>query len=156
MPDYELVVAKGGPKLTKGAINPNAPKGKDGKPITGSFLDIRREGQVLVQGFTMEKLAYFLGQGSTGVGRVVKDKTGLTGEYSFGLNWAPSLGAGSATMGGIPAPQPASTVSGSTAQDDSAPSIFVALQEQLGLKLQPGTATIDAVVVDHVERPTEN
>jgi uncharacterized protein (TIGR03435 family) len=67
----------------------------------------------------------------------VVDKTGLTGKYSFTLTYSPEQADPSGP-------------------DDAAPSIFAALQEQLGLKLQPGTEPADVVVVDHVERPTQN
>jgi uncharacterized protein (TIGR03435 family) len=149
VPDYELVVAKGGPKLKEGgAPDPNGPKDRDGKPIAGSFLMMRKVGQATAQGFGMEQLANFLGQGPMGVGRMVKDKTGLTGKYSFTLNWTPDT-LGSGAMDGLKLAQPAAT-------DESGPSIFTALREQLGLKLQPGTGTIDVVVVEHVERPSQD
>jgi uncharacterized protein (TIGR03435 family) len=76
----------------------------------------------------------------------VEDKTGLTGKYNITLTWSPGSGTGSGSINGIVTPPP-------TPDDDSAPSIFTALQEQLGLKLQRRTGTVDAVVVDHVERP---
>jgi uncharacterized protein (TIGR03435 family) len=149
MPDYELATAKGGVKLKEGEPNPDAPKDGNGKPIAGSYLLMRKMGQVQAQAFSMEQLANFLGQSPMGLGRMVKDKTGLTGKYSFTLNWAPDPSLGSGTMGGLSMAPQATT-------DDGGPSIFTALEEQLGLKLQPGTGTIDLVVVEHVERPTEN
>jgi uncharacterized protein (TIGR03435 family) len=147
VPDYELVVAKGGPKFKESdAPDPNGPKDKDGKPIAGSYLMMKKMGQVTAQAIGMESFAGFLGQGPMGVGRMVADKTGLPGKYSFSLNWSMDSSMGSATYDGIKLAQP-------VASDDSGPSIFTALQEQLGLKMQPGTGTIDTVVVDHVERP---
>ncbi len=67
---------------------------------------------------------------SANVGRVVVDRTGLTGSYDFELQW-----------------------SRDPAADASAPSIFTALQDQLGLKLEPARGPVDVLVVDHVERP---
>lgn len=64
-------------------------------------------------------------------GRPVVDRTGLTGRYDFTLTWSPDA-------------EP----------DSDAPSIFTALQEQLGLKLEPATGPVDVLVVDSVERPT--
>jgi uncharacterized protein (TIGR03435 family) len=142
VPDYELVIAKGGPRLNEGDINPNGPKDMNGKPIAGSSMGMHGIGNVQAQATSMEQLANFLALPLVGVGRVVKDKTGLTGQYNFALNFAPVLGS---------APRPATDAA---PLDDSAPSIFVALPQQLGLKLQPGTGTIDVLVIDHVERPT--
>lgn len=68
------------------------------------------------------------------VGRVVVDKTGLEGNYDFTLEWAPD---------------------GADASD-TRPSIFTALEEQLGLKLVPAKGPVDVIVVDHIERPTAN
>lgn len=68
--------------------------------------------------------------------RTVIDKTGLTGSYDFTLRWSPE--------------------DGSNAQTDSAPSIFTALQEQLGLKLQSAKGPVETLVVDHAEMPSEN
>jgi uncharacterized protein (TIGR03435 family) len=146
--DYELVVAKGGPKLKEGGNpDPNGPKDKDGKPLAGSFLMMRKSGQVEAQGLGMESLANFLGQGALGIGRMVKDQTGLAGKYTFTLNWSQDPGMGGGTMDGV-LKAPAANA------DENLPSIFTALQEQLGLKLQPGTGTINTVVVEHVERPS--
>jgi uncharacterized protein (TIGR03435 family) len=74
----------------------------------------------------------------------VADKTGLTGKYSFTLNFTPTQGVGPA--GGT----------ADAAASDPAPTIFQALEDQLGLKLQRGTVPIDTVVVDHVEKPAAN
>jgi uncharacterized protein (TIGR03435 family) len=64
--------------------------------------------------------------------RIVVDRTNLTGGYQIDLEWSPDQ----------------------TATDK--PSIFTAVQEQLGLKLESTRATVDVLVVDHVERPTED
>jgi uncharacterized protein (TIGR03435 family) len=144
VPDYELVAAKGGPKLKEsGDANPNGPKDRDGKPIAGSFLTMGN-GKMTAQGIGMPGLANFLGQPMIGVGRVVVDKTGLTGKYNFTLNFSPPQGFKFGPNAGAPPPP---------GQEDEGASIFTALQEDLGLKLQPGTTTIDTVVVEHVDRP---
>jgi uncharacterized protein (TIGR03435 family) len=145
VPDYELVVAKGGPKFKEGDGNsPDAPMGPDGKPRAGSFMTFRI-GQIRAQAQSMQALANSLA--NMGVEHRVVDKTGLTGKYNFTLNLSPEQGVGPAPMGGS---------TDASAPDDAAPSIFTALQEQLGLKLRPGTEPADVVVVDHVERPTKD
>jgi uncharacterized protein (TIGR03435 family) len=105
---------------------------------------MRRPGELVAQGCGIEQFANVLGQSEMGVGRMVKDKTGLTGKYSFTLNWAPDHPQ---LSGGMVPPE---------SGDDSGPSIFTAVEGQLGLKLQPGTEIIDTVVVDRLERPTQN
>jgi uncharacterized protein (TIGR03435 family) len=65
--------------------------------------------------------------------RTVIDKTGLKGEFDFNLEWAPDQ-----------------------AGDSRGPSIFAALQEQLGLKLQGRKGPAEIIVIDHIERPTAN
>ncbi len=72
---------------------------------------------------------------SDDVSRIVVDKTGLTGRYDIHLRWTPSDQQETA---------------------DSGPSIFTALEEQLGLKLVSAKGPVDVIVVDHIERPTEN
>ena len=86
-------------------------------------------GRLTATRYSMSELAFSL---SGTVDRMVIDKTGLTGEYDFELTWAPDN------------------------QPDAGPSIFTALQEQLGLKLQTARAPIDVVVIDHLERPSAN
>jgi uncharacterized protein (TIGR03435 family) len=68
--------------------------------------------------------------------RPVFDKTGLTGYYDFTLNWSPLNIASDAVASG--------------------PSIFTALEEQLGLKLQPRKAPVDFLIIDQAERPEQN
>jgi uncharacterized protein (TIGR03435 family) len=79
---------------------------------------------------TMEQLVQILSNGA--VDRPVVDKTGLTGIYDYKLEYS--------------APSP----------DPRGPSIFVAVQEQLGLRLEPQITPIDILVIDHVEKPSEN
>ena len=88
-------------------------------------------------GMMMANLAQSLGGLA---GRLVNDRTGLEGFYAFTLNFsAPRLG---------PSPDPAPV--------DDAPEIFTALQEQLGLKLQPEKTMVPVFVIDQIERPSEN
>lgn len=115
----------------------------------GGYLIMSGAGKVTAQQFTMTQLANFLGQSPVGLGRMVKDKTGLTGKYNFTMTFQMAQGFGPGPPGG-PAPAAAT---GADAEDPQ-PSIFTAVQDNLGLKLQPGTGTIDTVVVEHVERPS--
>jgi len=78
------------------------------------------------------------------VGRTVVDRTGLTGRYDIDLNWTPDQAIQRTLTGAPPLP----------GIDPNGPSIFTALQEQLGLKLEPTTAPVDVLVIDHVEPPT--
>jgi len=75
-----------------------------------------------------------------GVGRIVVDKTGLPGYYDFTLNFSPEA----PPAPGAPAGPP---------PDSSAPSLFTAIQEQLGLKLEPGREPIQVLVIDRAQRP---
>jgi len=144
VPVYELVVAKGGPKLKDAATDSSGhiEKGEDGKPLAGFIQPL--EDKTIAQGYSMKALADFLSQPFwSGLGRPVLDKTGLTGTYDFTFDWSPQL------MRSLPGEKsiPASA--------EEAGPIFTALKE-VGLKLQPATGPIDIVVIDHVEHPTAN
>ena len=98
-------------------------------------------------GITMARLAELL---SGRVGRTVVDRTGLAGLYEFDLSYAPNpgdAGAGGPLPPGVPAPP---------AIDPNAPSIFTALQEQLGLKLDSTRGPVEVTVIDRIERPAED
>jgi hypothetical protein len=75
-------------------------------------------------------------------GRPVLNQTGLTGHYDFTLQWTLDQTFRRAEAGNEPAAQP----------DPSGPSLFTALQQQLGLKLEPGKGPVQVLVIDHVER----
>ena len=78
----------------------------------------------------MPRLAEIL---SEQVGEFVADRTGLSGEYDFTLEWAPIL-----------------------EDSTAAPSLFTALNEQVGLKLEVAKSPVEVIVIDRVERPTED
>jgi uncharacterized protein (TIGR03435 family) len=82
------------------------------------------------------------------MGKEVIDKTGFTGRFALHLEFAMDD-----ALAGIPNPVGPSS---QPADVNDRPSIRTALQEQLGLKLQPSTGPVDVFVIDHVERPTEN
>jgi len=87
----------------------------------------------------MAVLANMLSAPITNLGRPVVDRTSLAGEFDFDL----------ATTFAPASPNAATA-------DNAPPSVFVALQEQLGLKLEPTKATVKVLVVDSAEHPTEN
>jgi uncharacterized protein (TIGR03435 family) len=78
------------------------------------------------------------------VGRPVLDRTGLTGRWDVKLDYVPAFVVGpNADQAPVP-----------NASPDSGPYMFLALRDQLGLKLESSKAPVDVVVIDHVERPT--
>ena len=98
------------------------------------------------------------------LGSTVVDKTGLTGKYDCTLSFAPERGRG--PMGGMPPPPPPASEGPSSAASSSgdagsstpaaAPSIFTAVREQLGLKLQAKKEPVDVIVIDHIQQPSPN
>jgi len=126
MPVYALVVAKGGPKLKEAP-----PDGQGAFRVGGGFTAAEME----ATGATMAQLANQFSN-INGVDRPVLDKTGLTGKYEFKLTWS----------AGLNAPR----------NDSEAPSAYTALQDQLGLRLEPQRAPIEVLVVDNAEKPSEN
>ncbi|HEX3942052.1 MAG TPA: TIGR03435 family protein [Acidobacteriaceae bacterium] len=137
LPVYALVIAKGGSKLKEGAAGdaadpPPVPVGT--KDVPGLML-MRKRGKIQAWHSPVSNLLSFL---SPELGRSVVDQTGLTGNYNFALQWTPEMQNGAA------------------AAEDSGPSLFTALQEQLGLRLESTTAPMDVLVIDHVERPSPN
>jgi uncharacterized protein (TIGR03435 family) len=98
-------------------------------------------------------------------GRPVIDKTGLKGLFDFKLNFSPEGAGGLVTpFGALPPPPPPPPPAGlagaggpapSTAADPI-PSLFTAIQEQLGLRLQSTKGPVDVLVIDSMQKPTEN
>ena len=136
-PAYALVVGKNGPKL----------KPAEGGAESRQTMRMGR-GQLSAKKITMDSLA---SQFSNMVGRPVVNKTGLSGEYDVELEWTPDSGQAAGPIGGAPtagdAPPPV---------DSSGPSIFTAVQEKLGLKLEGTKAPVKMIVIDSIEKPSEN
>jgi bla regulator protein blaR1 len=144
---YDLVVAEGGPKLkeTKPAfLNPNGINGPEG-PLPPKGMMTMGPGELTDHGTTIAPLVEQL---SRQLGHTVVDRTGLKGNYDFSLRWTPSEGEAGMMqlMGSAPATDGASSAS-------SGPTLFTALEDQLGLKLIPQTAPMQVLVIDRVEKP---
>lgn len=147
LPVYELVIAKGGSKLKEAAPGdtyPNGIKGPDGV-ARGGMMRVGL-GQLAAQGVPISSMVNMLSQQ---LHKTVIDKTGLTGKYDLELNWTPDQASEPMFKG-------ADSSQHDPAPDSSAPSIFTAIQEQLGLKLQSAKGSVETLVVDHVEMPSEN
>jgi uncharacterized protein (TIGR03435 family) len=99
-------------------------------------------GRLHMRGFTLDQLA---GPVAREVGRPVVDKTGMSGSFDWTLTWTPQR-----FLQGPFDRERFATV------DPNGPSIFTALEEQLGLKLQADETSVDVIVIDHIERPNEN
>lgn len=92
------------------------------------------------------------------LGSTVVDKTGLTGKYDYTMNFAPEMGGMSpmGPMGPPPSGASASNDPAASTPSTAAPSIFTAVQEQLGLKLVARKEPVDVIVIDHIEEPSPN
>lgn len=136
---YNLVVAKGGPRMNDSA---QAEAGALPKPVTPRFSRTEKGLELKVNGASSADLTNAL---ANALGSTVTDATGLTGKYNFTLDYSEERD-GAATM----APDSESHSA------DSWPSIFTALQEQLGLKLEPKKEPVDVIVLDQIQKPTSN
>ena len=112
-------------------------------------------GRMRMQGdpVTMARLTATLGMA---LGRPVVDKTGLTGAYDITLDFSPE-GMGPGPKGPAPGEGGGNPAEAPRASNDSGPTIFAALQEQLGLKLESRKGPVDLLVVESVEKvPIKN
>jgi uncharacterized protein (TIGR03435 family) len=153
-PVYELTVAKGGYRLKPSRdcvpFDPNhLPRqttpgearidycGRMSRGGDGSRSTVEGTGVDVIPriGLLTPSIIGFL---SETLDRTVIDKTGLTGAFDFRLEWAPQR------------------ASAEQADDVDAPSIFTAVREQLGLKLEAGKGPVDYLVIDHAEKPSDN
>lgn len=141
LPVYNLVVAKGGIKFQETKTEILGPGRGSGRFTVG-------RGKIITQGGSIKSFLSFLSQQTS---RTIVDKTGLTGNYDFTLTWTPDDGAaGSRSSDAAEAGAPPPTLA------DSGPSLFTAIQEQLGLKLESGKGPVPVLVIDRLERPAEN
>ncbi|HEV2500308.1 MAG TPA: M56 family metallopeptidase [Terriglobia bacterium] len=144
LPVYEIVVAKHGPKLKPMAEQDFVAAHRPYAPSNTSIST--HDGNMTALGISLATLADEL---SRELNRTVIDRTGLTGRYDFTLTWDPAserlAAMDDVSRSGAPA-----------AADSSAPSIFTAIQQQLGLKLKPAKGPVEVLVIDHVEPPTPN
>ncbi len=143
LPVYALVVAKGGmrmkPSEDAAVFSPSPGEAR------GHSFAMRGRGQLQGGGATTEELSNMLSIQPEVTGRIVVNKTGLTGKYDFMLKWMPD--SGSAIANGF---------GSSTSPDSSEPSLFTAIQEQLGLKLEAQKSPVDVIVIDSIEKPSPN
>jgi uncharacterized protein (TIGR03435 family) len=136
MPAYVLTAGKGAPKLTKN---------ESGGLLPG--FGGRGPGSIGVRNSTMAEFAGFLQ--ARILDRPVVDQTGVTGKFDFSLDWRPDLAQLGPPPGGGPPPQLPPEV-------EARPDLFTAIQEQIGLKLESAKAPVEVLVIDKVQKPSEN
>ncbi len=163
LPVYEVIVAKGGPKLPQskegGCIAPDPNGGPlppaPGQPIPcGRILMMMSSAGAQMRGAKVS-MADLVGILSNVLGRTVVDKSGFQGTFDVHLEFTPDE-----TLGGLPTPPPAPLPAGDSVRSapppDSHGNIFAAMQEQLGLKLKSAKGPAHMLVIDSVERPSAN
>ncbi|MBZ5612140.1 MAG: TIGR03435 family protein [Acidobacteriia bacterium] len=135
---YALVVGKTGSKL------------KESQVTSGEGHRMMRmgRGQISGEGVPLEMLTNVL---SNQLGRPVIDRTGLQGPFDLKLEWTPDPGQ-AGPFGGLPPPG----VEVPPPPDPNGPSLFTAVQEQLGLRLESTKGPVQMIVIDKVEKPSEN
>jgi uncharacterized protein (TIGR03435 family) len=133
---YVLSVAKSGQKMTKSEGDPN---GLPGLFFRGRLGDLH---------VTNANMADFAGLMQEAVlDRPLLDQTGITGRWDFTLDWTPDDSQFSGMGVKIPPP---------TDGANQPPALYTAIQEQIGLKLDATKAPADVMIIDHVEKPSEN
>ena len=135
---YALTIAKGGSKLKESAVSPEAsPEGPPPLIFVVSPQLVRLPGR----NATMADLASVMQRAA--LDYPVLDKTGLSARYDFDLEFTPD----ETVFGGM---------LGKGSDDSSRPDLLAAISQQLGLKLEATKGLVETMVIDHVERPTQN
>jgi len=135
---YALTIAKGGPKLKESTVSTDtSPQG----PPPLIFVVAPQLVRLAGRNATMAELASVMQRAA--LDDPVLDKTGLIARYDFDLEFTPD----EAVFGGA---------LGKGAEDSPKPGLFAAIQQQLGLRLEASRGLVDVLVIDHVERPSEN
>ncbi len=151
MPIYAMVVAKGGPKMKVSDFKPpEHPEALPPMPSKSGDRAMRgrimmRPGNLTSTGIEMRMLADAL---SSFTGRPVIDKTNLSRRYEFTLQWTPDTPVAGMGAPGGPEATPA--------PESNGPSLFTAIREQLGLRLESQKGPMDVLVITHAEKPSEN
>jgi uncharacterized protein (TIGR03435 family) len=142
LPVFDLVVDKSGFKLQP--AKPASSDPPDGQPKPGSTtINVGRLNASLhASDAGVAVLTDMLSRQPEADGRMVVDKTGLTGQYDWSLQWQPQ--------------HLSATASATANADDNGPSLFAALKEQLGLRVEPSKGPVQVLVVDAVATPTPN
>lgn len=136
---YIITVASGGLKIKESTAGPNDLPG---------FGFRGRLGDLTVRNMTMTNFATWMQSGV--MDKPVVDQTGLKGRYDFNLKWTPDDSQfAQFRSAGINVPPP-------TDDPNAPPSLYTAIQEQVGLKMSPGKAPDDVIVIDHAEKPSAN
>jgi uncharacterized protein (TIGR03435 family) len=133
LPVYSLSVSKGGPKISR-----NAAKNE----TTGVIF--RGPGSVLLNNVTLDQFCKMLQ--TAALDRPVVNQTGLSGTYDFSLVWTPEQIVNAAPNPNALTPDKA----------DATPDIYTATQQQLGLRIDATKLRVEVLVVDKVEKPSEN
>jgi uncharacterized protein (TIGR03435 family) len=151
LPVYELVLAKNGPRIAKDETADRSCRIGDVGPDLPSVF-ARGEGRWLdVKSCDFPTFAGVFSAIPELRSRVLVDKTGLHGRYSFKLHWTPEMPPG------MPMPAMRSQSNNSAVPSESSgPSLLTALREQLGLQVKSTTAPVEAVVVEYIENPAKN
>jgi uncharacterized protein (TIGR03435 family) len=139
VPVYALTVARGGPKLHRSDLaedDARVPR----TPARAGGTE-QRSGYLIFKGESMPDFAWALSRTVATGDRVVVDQTGLSGIYDFELSFERETAPAGADV---------------RETGLQGPSIFSALEEQFGLKLEPRRAPVEFLVIEHVERPTAN
>jgi uncharacterized protein (TIGR03435 family) len=135
---YAITLASGGPKMTKTTASPNDPPG----------FGFRGLGDLSVRNLTMANFAMWMQASVTD--RPMVDQTGLKDRYDFQLKWTPDESQFAQFRGaGMTIPPPSDDA-------NAPPSLYTAVQEQLGLKIETTKAPDDVIVIDHVEKASAN
>jgi uncharacterized protein (TIGR03435 family) len=137
LPVYELVVVKSGPKLKPADLQSDGKRQLIGMPSPSGSLTLKMTN-------TRTSLSNLSSMLQSYAGRPIIDKTGLDGQFDVSLQFTPET-LSAAPAAGNPSPP-----------DPSGASLFTAVQEQLGLKLEPAKGQVEVLQIDSVERPSEN
>ncbi len=135
---YVITVASGGPKMTVSTAAPSDPQA----------FGFRGLGDLVVRNMTMKDFA--MGMQSAVTDKPVVDQTGLKDRYDFTLKWTPDDSQFAQFRGAVSITPP------KTDDPNAPPSLYTAVQEQLGLKIEATKAPDDVIVIDHVEKPSPN